>query len=36
MAVLPLRRKPELAPWLFFAIPLLGGIAAWLAVYKPF
>jgi hypothetical protein len=36
MAVLPLRRKPELASWLFLAIPLLGGIAAWLAVYKPF
>jgi hypothetical protein len=36
MAVLPLRRKPELAPWMFLAIPLLGGIAAWLAVYKPF
>ena len=36
MAVLPLRRKPEFAPWLFLAFPLLGGIAAWLAVYKPF
>lgn len=36
MAVLPLRRKPELASWLFLAIPLFGGIAAWLAVYKPF
>jgi hypothetical protein len=36
MIVLPLRRKPELAPWLLFGIPLLGGIAAWLAVYKPF
>ncbi|MCG6948110.1 MAG: hypothetical protein LJE93_04230 [Acidobacteria bacterium] len=36
MAVLPLRRKPELAPWLFLAFPVLGGIAAWLAVYKPF
>jgi hypothetical protein len=36
MAVLPLRRKPELAPLIFLAVPLLGGIAAWLAVYKPF
>jgi hypothetical protein len=36
LAVLPLRRKPELAPWFFIAMPLLGGIAAWLAVYKPF
>jgi hypothetical protein len=36
MAVLPLRRKPELAPWLFGALPVLGAIAAWLAVYKPF
>jgi hypothetical protein len=35
-SVLPLRRKPELAPWLFLMFPLLGGIAAWLAVYKPF
>jgi hypothetical protein len=36
MAVLPLRRKPELAPWLFGVVSLLGGIAAWLAIYKPF
>ena len=35
-AVLPLRRKPGLAPWFFIAFPLLGGFAAWLAVYKPF
>ena len=35
-AVLPLRRKPELASWIFLAIPLLGGTAAWLAIYKPF
>jgi hypothetical protein len=36
MAVLPLRRKSEFASWFFLAFPLLGGIAAWLAVYKPF
>jgi hypothetical protein len=36
VAVLPLRRKPELASWLLLALPLLGGIAAWLAVSKPF
>jgi hypothetical protein len=36
VSVLPVRRKPELAPWLFLVFPLLGGIAAWLAVYKPF
>mgnify|MGYP001824207953 CR=1 FL=1 len=36
MTVLPLRRKPELASRLFLVFPLLGGIAAWLAVYKPF
>jgi hypothetical protein len=35
MSVLPVRRKPELAPRLFLLFPLLGGIAAWLAVYKP-
>jgi hypothetical protein len=36
ITVLPLRRKPEFASRLFLLIPLLGGIAAWLAVYKPF
>jgi hypothetical protein len=36
MTVVPLRRKPEFASWLFLLIPLLGGVAAWLAVYKPF
>ena len=35
-AVLPLRRKPEFAAWFFLLLPLFGGIAAWLAVYKPF
>ena len=36
LAVLPLRRKSEFASWFFLVFPLLGGIAAWLAVYKPF
>lgn len=36
LAVLPLRRKSEFAAWFFLLFPLLGGIAAWLAVYKPF
>jgi uncharacterized membrane protein SirB2 len=29
-------RKPELARPLFFLLPVLGGIAAWLAIFKPF
>jgi hypothetical protein len=29
-------RKPELARPLFFLLPVLGGVAAWLAIYKPF
>ncbi|HEX5386600.1 MAG TPA: hypothetical protein VFW66_07885 [Gemmatimonadales bacterium] len=29
-------RRPELARAVFFAIPVLGGIAAWLAISKPF
>lgn len=29
-------RKPELARPLFFLMPVLGAIAAWLAIYKPF
>lgn len=28
--------RPDLAKPLFFALPVLGGIAAWLAVAKPF
>lgn len=35
VAVLPLRRKPELAARLLLGLPLLGVVAAWLAVYKP-
>lgn len=29
-------RKPEWARPLFFLLPVLGAIAAWLAIYKPF
>lgn len=36
LAVVPLRRKPEWAPALWVALPLLGGVAVWLAVTKPF
>ena len=36
LVVLPLRRKPELATALWLSIPILGGIAVWLAVQKPF
>jgi hypothetical protein len=30
------RRSPTLSRVLFFLLPLLGGIAVWLAIYKPF
>lgn len=36
LAVLPLRRKPEWTVGLWVAFPLLGALAAWLAVTKPF
>jgi hypothetical protein len=29
-------RRPDLARSVFLAVPLLGTIAAWLAIYKPF
>ncbi len=29
------RRKPEWAGALFLLLPVLGGLAAWLALYKP-
>jgi hypothetical protein len=35
-AVLPLKRKPDWAIWLWVALPFVGGLAAWLAVAKPF
>jgi len=34
--VIPLRRKPEWATALWLVIPIVGGMAAWLAVQKPF
>ena len=36
LIVLPLRRKPEWATALWLAIPVVGGLAAWLAIQKPF
>ncbi len=36
LAVLPLRRRPEWAVGLWPLIPIVGGLAAWLAVAKPF
>lgn len=35
MAVVPLRRKPEWSGGLWVVMPLLGALAAWLAVFKP-
>ncbi len=28
-------RKPQLAKPIFFLLPVLGGLAAWFAIYKP-
>ena len=36
LVVIPLRRKPEWATALWLLIPVLGGLAVWLAVAKPF
>jgi hypothetical protein len=36
LLVLPLRRRPEWTAWLWPMIPIVGGLAAWLAVQKPF
>ncbi len=36
LVVIPLRRKPEWATALWLSIPILGGLAVWLAVQKPF
>lgn len=36
VAVVPLRRKPEWSAWLWVVMPVLGAVAAWLAVFKPF
>jgi hypothetical protein len=35
-AVMVPRRKPEWAAGLFLTLPVLGGLAAWLAIFKPF
>ena len=36
LAPIALRRRPEWGPWLWSLIPILGGLAAWLAITKPF
>jgi len=36
VVVIPLRRKPEWATALWLAIPIVGGLAVWFAVAKPF
>ena len=35
LAAIPYRR-PHLARAVFVALPVLGGLAAWLAIFKPF
>jgi hypothetical protein len=35
-AVVVPRRKPEWAGALLLLLPVLGGVAAWLAIFKPF
>jgi hypothetical protein len=29
-------RRPKLASMVFISLPVLGGLAAWLAIFKPF
>ncbi len=36
LAVVPLKRKPEWAPALWVLMPVIGGLAVWLAVAQPF
>ena len=36
VAVWPLRRRPEWGAALWPALPVVGGLAAWLAVVQPF
>lgn len=31
-----IRRAPSSAGWLWWLLPALGAVAAWLAIYKPF
>jgi hypothetical protein len=35
-AVIIPRRRPTLSRALLFALPILGGLAAYMAIYKPF
>jgi hypothetical protein len=36
LAVVPFRRRPQWTVWLWPLLPVIGGVAAWLAVTKPF
>jgi len=36
LAVVALRRRPQWAAGLWVAMPVLGGLGAWLAITKPF
>lgn len=36
LCVVPLKRRPEWAPVLWFLMPVVGGVAVWLAVAQPF
>ena len=36
LIVLPLRRQPRWVTALLISIPIIGGLAVWLAVQKPF
>ena len=36
VAVIPLKRRPEWAPALWLLMPVIGGLAVWLAVSQPF
>lgn len=36
LAIVPIKRQPGWATALWVVLPILGGIAAWLAVAKPF
>jgi hypothetical protein len=35
LIVIPLRRKPEWATALWLLVPVIGGLAAWAAIWKP-
>jgi hypothetical protein len=36
LVVIPIKRRPEWAPALWVAMPVIGSLAAWLAVTQPF